>query len=54
MLTVLLLIVVYPELNMSMLFFAKRKSKGRWGSESLGYGGKAHGKKFHIYIQRVS
>ena len=45
--------MVYPGLYLGIPFFAKRKSKGSWESGSLGYGGKAPRKKFHVYIQRV-
>ena len=53
-LTVLLLTMVYPGLSLGTLFFAKGKSKRGWGSESLDYGAKTPGKKFHTCVQRVS
>ena len=43
----MVLIAVYTELSLEILFFAKRKSKEVLGSESLGYMDKTPGKKFH-------
>ena len=39
--------MAYEGLSLGILFFAKWISKGLWGSESLRYGEKARGKKFH-------